>query len=62
VRNNGIFIGTAPLVSFAEEISPKYRRYYESLLMHGVLAMQNNEHAKVYRFYDEAEARKFDRF
>jgi hypothetical protein len=30
--------------------------------MEGALAVQNNEYAKVFRFYDEGEARKFERF
>jgi hypothetical protein len=62
VKNNGIFVGTAPLVSFAEGISPKDRRYYETLLMQGAIAVKKNEYAKVFLFYDEAEARRFDRF
>jgi len=61
IKANGIFAGKAPLISFAENISPKDRRYYEGLLMEGARAIKQNEYAKVYRFYDEDEARLFDR-
>jgi hypothetical protein len=30
--------------------------------LEGAKAVEKNEYAKVYRFYDEAEARQFDRF
>jgi hypothetical protein len=62
VIKNGVFAGTKPLVSYDDGISPKDRRYYESLILQGAIAVQNNEYAKVYRFYDEQEARSFDRF
>ena len=62
IKGTKIFAGTSPLVSFAEDIAPQDRRYYENLLLEGVLAIQQNEYARVYRFYDEAEARIFDRF
>jgi hypothetical protein len=61
INESGIFVGNVPLVSFAEGISPKDRRYYEKLLMEGALAVSQNEYAKIYRFYDESEARVFDR-
>jgi hypothetical protein len=32
------------------------------LLLEGAKAVEKNEFAKVYRFYDESEARSFDRF
>jgi hypothetical protein len=57
-----IFIGNAPVVSFADGISPKERHYYEGLLLEGALAAKRNEYAKVYRFYDADEARRFDRY
>ena len=62
VSGTNIFVGNSPLVSFADGISPKDRRYYEALLMEGAIAVKQNEYAKVYRFYDEIEARNFDRF
>jgi len=62
IKGKDILVGKAPLVSFSEEISPRDRRYYESLLLEGALAISQNEYAKVYRFYDESEARAFDRF
>ena len=61
VKGQGIFVGSSPLVTFADGISPKDRRYYEALLMEAALATKQNEYAKVYRFYDEAEAKSFDR-
>ena len=62
IKGSELFVGTSPLVSFADGISPRDRRYYENLLMEGAMAAKQNEYAKVYRFYDEAEARRFDRF
>lgn len=62
IKGDAVFVGSSPLVSFAEGVSPKDRRYYETLLMEGALAASQNEYAKVYRFYDESEARVFDRF
>jgi len=61
IKGNGIFAGSSSLVSFADGISPEDRRYYGNLLMEGAEALQRNEYAKVYRFYDETEARAFDR-
>jgi hypothetical protein len=62
IKGKHLFVGRAPIVVFAEEISPHDRRYYEGLLIEGAQALHQNEYAKVYRFYDEAEARRFDRF
>jgi len=61
IKGTHVFVGSSPIVSFAEDISPRDRRYYEGLIMEGAKAVQQNEYAKVYRFYDEAEARRFDR-
>ena len=61
IKGVGVYVGNSPIVSFAEEMSPKDRRYYETLLMEGAKAIQQNEFAKVYRFYDADEARRFDR-
>lgn len=61
IRGTGLFIGKSPLVSFAEGISPRDRHYYEALLMEGAQAIEQNEFAKVYRFYDESEAKRFDK-
>jgi hypothetical protein len=62
VKKNGVYAGTQPLVTFADGVSPKDRRYYEGLIMQGALAVRNNQYAKVFLFYDETEARNFDRF
>ena len=62
IQGSSIFVGNSPLVSFAEGISPKDRRYYEALLLEGAKAIKQNEYAKIYRFYDVAEARLFDRY
>jgi hypothetical protein len=62
IKGKDIFVGRSPLVSFAEDISPRDRRYYENLLMEGALALSQNEYAKVFHFYNENEARTFDRF
>jgi len=62
IKGSQIYAGNSPLVSFTEGISPGDRRYYEGLLFEGAKAVEKNEYAKVFRFYDEAEARKFDRF
>ena len=61
IKGTGVFVGSSPLVSFAEEISPQDRRYYEGLLVEGATAIAQNEYAKVYRFYDQSEAKRFDR-
>ena len=61
IKGNEVFVGKSPLVSFAEDISPKDRKYYEGLLLEGAVAVQKNEFARCYRFYDEAEARRFDK-
>jgi hypothetical protein len=62
IKGNHVFVGNSPIVSFAEDISPQERHYYEGLLIEGARAIKQNEYAKVYRFYDEKEARLFDRF
>jgi len=62
IKGSQLFVGNSPVVSFAEGISPKDRRYYEGLLLEGALAVKKNEFAKIYRFYDEQEARNFERF
>jgi len=62
IKGNRVFAGSSQIVSFSDSISPKDRRYYESLILQGAIAVQNNEYAKVYRFYDEQEAHSFDRF
>ena len=61
IKGNQVFAGSSPIVSFSEGISPMDRRYYETMLLEGAEALQRNEYAKVYRFYDEAEAKRFDR-
>ena len=61
IKGNRVFAGSFPIVSFSEGVSPADRRYYENLILQGAIAVQNNEYAKVYRFYDEHEARGFDR-
>ena len=61
IKGGKIFAGKTPLITFAEGISPQDRKYYEDLIMEGAMAAKQNEHAKVYRFYDAAEARRFDR-
>jgi len=62
IKGSQLFVGNTPIVSFDDSLSPKDRRYYEGLLLEGAIAVKKNEYAKVYRFYDEAEARKFDRY
>jgi len=62
IKGTSVFVGNSPIVSFSDNISPKDRRYYESLLLEGAIAIKKNEFAKVYRFYDAEEARRFDRF
>jgi len=62
IKGTNVFVGNSPLVSFAEGISPQDRRYYETLLLEGAQAIEQNEVVKLYRFYDESEARRFDRF
>jgi len=61
IKGTRIFAGKSPMVSFADGISPDARRYYESLLFEGTKAVEENEFARVYRFYDESEARRFDK-
>ena len=60
IKGTRVFVGNAPIISFAEKISPRDRKYYEGLIMEGARAIAQNEYAKVYLFYDEAEARRFD--
>jgi len=62
VKGKSIFVGKYPLVTFADGVSPSDRRYYESLLLEGAMAVKKNEYAKIYRFYDEKEARQFNLF
>ncbi|MDR2921840.1 MAG: hypothetical protein LBU85_00695 [Treponema sp.] len=62
IKGANIFVGNSPLVSFADGISPRDRRYYEALLLEGAQAVQNNEVVGLYRFYDDAEKRRFERF
>jgi len=61
IKGNRVFVGSSPIVSFSEGISPADRRYYETLLLEGAEALKRNEYAKVFRFYDEQEALAFDR-
>ena len=62
VKGSQVFVGNAPLISFADGISPKERNYYETIVLEAAMAVKKNEYARVYRFYDSEEARKFDRF
>jgi len=62
VKGSQVFVGNAPLISFADGISPKERNYYENIVLEAAMAVKKNEVAKVYRFYDSDEARRFDRF
>jgi len=62
IKGAQLFIGKTPIISFADDVSPKDRHYYEGLLLEGAIAVKKNEFAKVYRFYDESEARSFDRY
>jgi hypothetical protein len=61
IKGTHLFVGTSPIIAFADKISPQDRRYYEELLMEGARAIEKKEYARVYRFYDESEARVFDR-
>ena len=61
LKKTGVFVGKTSIISFADGISPQDRKYYEKLIMEGALAIKQNEYAKVYRFYDAGEARRFDR-
>jgi len=62
IKGSHIFIGNAPMVSFAEGISPSDRRYYESLLLEGAKAVDQNEVIGIFRFYDLEEKKRFERF
>jgi hypothetical protein len=57
-----VFIGKNPIISFADGMTAQERRYYEGLVLEGAIAARQNEYAKVYRFYDATEARRFDKF
>jgi hypothetical protein len=61
IKGDTVFVGNQPLISFNPDAVPADRRYYERLLLEGAQAMEKNEYARVYRFYDEAEARRFDK-
>jgi hypothetical protein len=61
IKGDGVYVGNSPLLTFADGISPADRRYYESLITEGAVAVKHNEVVRAYRFYDESEARKFDR-
>ena len=61
LKGSHLYVGDSPLISFAEDVSPQDRRYYEGILLEGAKAIQDNEYARLYRFYDEDEARRFDR-
>jgi hypothetical protein len=62
IKGSQLFIGKTPIISFADGVSQKDRHYYERLLLEGALAVKRNEYARVYRFYDESEAKVFDRY
>ena len=61
IKGAGVYVGNSPIVSFSEDIAPSERKYYEGLLMEGARAIEQNEYARLYRFYDADEARRFDR-
>jgi hypothetical protein len=61
IKGTHVFVGNSPIVSFADDIAPEDRRYYERLIIEGAKAIEQQEYARVYRFYDEAEAQRFDR-
>jgi hypothetical protein len=61
IKGTHIFAGNSPIIFFSEDVSPQDRRYYEGLLIEAAKAIEQKEYAKVYRFYDETEARHFDR-
>ena len=62
IKGRKVFAGNAPLISFTSGISPQERKYFEEIMMEAAMAVNHNEYAKVYRFYDAAEARLFDKF
>lgn len=61
IKNDQVFAGEDPLVFFATNLSSDDRRYYERVILEAARARENNEIIRAYRFYDEAEARRFDR-
>jgi hypothetical protein len=61
IKNDQVFAGEDPLVSFATNLSSDDRRYYERVILEAARARENNEIIRAYRFYDEAKARRFDR-
>ena len=62
IKGTKVFVGSKPMISFVSGLSPQERRYYEGIVMEAAVAAKHNEYAKVYRFYDAAEARLFDKF
>jgi len=61
IKENAVYVGNSPIVSFADTITPKERRYYEQILLESATAIEQNEFVRIYRFYDETEAAKFDK-
>jgi hypothetical protein len=61
VKGDQVFIGSKPVIAFADGISPDERRYYERIILEAARAREDQEAVGFYRFYDESERRRFDR-
>jgi hypothetical protein len=61
IKGDQVLVGHDLLATFTDAIDPDERRYYENLLLAGAQARAEGEVIRIYRFYDEDEARRYDR-
>jgi hypothetical protein len=61
LKGGQVLVGNDPLAVFSESLKPEDRRYYQSWLIAAAEAKENNEYLRGYKFYDEQEARIFDK-
>jgi hypothetical protein len=61
IKGSTVYAGRRPLLSIADDVAPEDRKYYEKVLLEAAEARELDEVARVFRFYDEREARIFDK-
>jgi hypothetical protein len=63
VKLNGdqVLVGKEPLAVFSDGLNPEDRKYYQSWLVAAAEAKENKEYLRGYKFYDEQEAKLFDK-
>ncbi|GHV79099.1 hypothetical protein AGMMS49944_08900 [Spirochaetia bacterium] len=61
LKGDQVLVGREPLAVFSDALKPDDRKYFQSWMVAAAEAKENNEYLRGYKFYDEKEARIFDR-